>query len=44
MPESFGPVIRAEHTFGNPGLYKLWAQFESDGRVISAPFVVEVRP
>jgi P-type Cu+ transporter len=44
VPDSFGPGVRADHTFGSPGLYKLWAQFESDGRVISAPFVVEVRP
>jgi Cu+-exporting ATPase len=43
VPGSFGPGVRADHTFGSPGLYKLWAQFESDGRVISAPFVVEVR-
>ena len=43
VPGSFGPGVRADHTFGSPGLYKLWAQFESDGRVMSAPFVVEVR-
>jgi len=29
--------------FESPGLYKLWAQFERDGRAITAPFVVEVR-
>ncbi len=44
VPDSFGPGVRADHTFGSPGLYKLWAQFESDGRVVTAPFVVEVRP
>ena len=44
VPEAFGPGVRADHSFGGPGLYKLWAQFERDGRVITAPFVVEVRP
>jgi len=44
VPEAFGPGVRASHTFERPGLYKLWAQFGRDGRVITAPFVVEVRP
>jgi Cu+-exporting ATPase len=44
VPEAFGPAVRADHAFEGPGLYKLWAQFERDGRVITAPFVVEVRP
>lgn len=44
IPEAFGPGVHADHTFEGPGLYKLWAQFERDGRVITAPFVVEVRP
>jgi Cu+-exporting ATPase len=44
VPEAFGPGVRADHAFEGPGLYKLWAQFERDGRVITAPFVVEVRP
>jgi Cu+-exporting ATPase len=42
VPEAFGPSVRAEHTFEGLGFYKLWAQFERDGRVITAPFVVEV--
>lgn len=41
--EAFGPSVRAVHTFESPGSYKLWAQFERDGRVLTAPFVVEVR-
>ena len=44
VPETFGPGVHTEHTFEGPGLHKLWAQFERDGRVITAPFVVEVRP
>jgi Cu+-exporting ATPase len=44
VPEAFGPGVRADHTFEGRGLYKLWAQFERDGRVITTPFVVEVRP
>lgn len=43
VPEAFGPGVHTDHTFKRPGLYKLWAQFERDGRVLTAPFVVEVR-
>ncbi len=44
VPETFGPGVHTDHTFEGPGLHKLWAQFERDGRVITAPFVVEVKP
>jgi Cu+-exporting ATPase len=38
---AFGPDIEFHHTFPAPGLYKLWAQFQThDGRVITADFVV----
>ena len=43
VPEAFGPGVHTDHTFEHPGLYKLWAQFSHDGRVITAPFVVGVR-
>lgn len=43
VPESFGPGVHADHTFEQPGLYKLWAQFERDGKVPTTPFVVEVK-
>lgn len=43
VPESFGPGVHADHTFEQPGLYKLWAQFERDGKVLTTPFVVEVK-
>jgi Cu+-exporting ATPase len=42
---SFGPDITFHHTFPAPGLYKLWGQFQtSDGRVITADFVVRANP
>jgi hypothetical protein len=44
VPEAFGPGVHADHTFEGPGHYKVWSQVERDGRVITAPFVVEVRP
>ncbi len=44
VPEAFGPGVHADHAFERPGMHKLWAQFERDGRVVTAPFVVEVRP
>lgn len=43
VPAEFGPQVAVEHTFAEPGLYKLWVQFRHDGQVITAPFVVEVR-
>jgi len=43
VPTAFGPQVAVEHTFAEPGLYKLWAQFSHDGQVITVPFVVEVR-
>ncbi|HYH11450.1 MAG TPA: HAD-IC family P-type ATPase, partial [Thermomicrobiales bacterium] len=42
VPTAFGPQVTVEHTFTEPGLYKLWVQFSHDGEVITAPFVVEV--
>ena len=33
----FGPVVPG------PGVYKVWAQFQRKGRVVTAPFVVEAR-
>jgi len=42
-PASFGPQVSFEHTFARPGLYKVWAQFNQGGQVLTVPFVVEVR-
>lgn len=43
--QSLGPPpdsIRVLTSFPQPGLYKLWAQFQRDGRVIIQPFVLRV--
>lgn len=34
--------VSAHTAFPRPGLYKLWAQFQRGGKVISVPFVVDV--
>jgi hypothetical protein len=40
--ETFGPKIGFAHTFEEPGLYKVWAEFNHHGDVVAVPFVVEV--
>lgn len=37
-----GPVAIFEATFPKSGIYKIWGQFQSDGQVFTAPFVVNV--
>ncbi len=34
--------VAAHTTFPRPGLYKIWAQFQRGGRVITVPFVVRI--
>jgi plastocyanin len=34
--------VQAPANFPHAGLYKLWAQFQRDGRVINVPFVLNV--
>jgi hypothetical protein len=36
------PQISAHTSFPRAGLYKLWAQLQRDGRVITVPFVVRI--
>jgi len=36
-----GPEARFSTTFPRQGVYKVWAQFQRDGRVITVPFVIE---
>ena len=36
------PAVSAHTTFPRPGLYKVWAQFQREGKVITVPFVVSV--
>ena len=39
---TFGPELELHTDFATPGLYRVWAQFEtSDGDVVTVPFVVE---
>ena len=42
VPTTFGPAIEVEHTFPEPGTYKLWIQVNHDGQVTTAPFSVDV--
>jgi len=42
IPAAFGPEVSFEHTFEEPGYYKVWGQFNQGGEVITVPFVVEV--
>ena len=37
-------TVAALATFPKPGLYKIWAQFQRAGKVVTAPFVVSVKP
>ena len=41
---TYGPDITFEHTFDEPGLYKMWSQFLYRGQVLTADFVVRVNP
>lgn len=36
------PAVSAHTTFPRPGLYKVWAQFQRQGKVVTVPFVVRV--
>ncbi|MDP9369194.1 MAG: heavy metal translocating P-type ATPase, partial [Chloroflexota bacterium] len=42
IPAAFGPEVTFEHTFPEPGRYKVWGQFARGDQVITVPFVVEV--
>ncbi|WP_121663769.1 hypothetical protein [Metabacillus litoralis] len=37
-----GPVALFETTFPQPGVYKIWAQFQRNGNILTVPFVVDV--
>ncbi|MEW6734401.1 MAG: cupredoxin domain-containing protein [Acidobacteriota bacterium] len=41
-PRQGGPEVSAHTTFPKPGLYKMWTQFQRNGKVITADFVVNV--
>lgn len=37
------PTVSAHVSFPNNGIYKIWAQFQRAGKVITVPFVVDVK-
>lgn len=39
----YGPVVAFTHTFPHLGLYKMWLEIETGGRVITIDFVVPVK-
>jgi Heavy metal binding domain len=39
-----GPTVSFDAVFPAPGRYKLWAQFQRKGRVVTVPFVIDVPP
>jgi hypothetical protein len=41
-PQASGPEVIAHTSFPHAGLYKVWAQFQRGGRVITASFVLHV--
>jgi hypothetical protein len=41
-PRSGGPEVSAHTNFPKPGLYKVWAQFQRGGNVITSDFVINV--
>ena len=42
MMSAAAPEVSAHTSFPRAGLYKIWAQFQRGGRVITVPFVVRV--
>ncbi|MGN6813476.1 MAG: hypothetical protein ACTHMP_21615, partial [Thermomicrobiales bacterium] len=42
-PAAFGPAVSFDTTFAAPGRYKIWAQFNHHGQVLTVAYVVEVR-
>lgn len=41
-PPITGPLISFHTKFPHPGLYKVWPQFNHDGRILTADFVIRV--
>jgi hypothetical protein len=39
-----GPVLTFGPVFPSPGRYKMWVQLQRKGRVVTAPFVIDVPP
>ncbi|MES2953434.1 MAG: copper resistance protein CopC [Patescibacteria group bacterium] len=43
LPKLFGPSVETDLVFPEPGFYQLYAEFQSKGEIVVAPFVVEVK-
>lgn len=41
-PESFGPNLQFTHTFMQPGMYKIWVQFQREATVSTVEYSVQV--
>jgi hypothetical protein len=41
--EKLAATVSAHVVFPKPGIYKLWAQFQRNGRVIDVPFIVNAK-
>lgn len=41
-PPSYGPDIQFVYTFPQPGSYRLWAQFQQNGQIVTVPVLVDV--
>jgi hypothetical protein len=39
-----GPDLDVRAVFPEPGTFRLWIQVQRGGRVVSAPFTVQIRP
>ncbi len=39
-----GPELKFEATFPAAGYYGMWLQFQKGGKVVTAPFVISVKP
>jgi hypothetical protein len=43
MPQTSDATVSVHIVFPKAGIYKLWAQFQRNGRVIDVPFIVDVK-
>ncbi len=43
-PTSYGLEIGFVYTFPQPGVYRLWAQFQERGQIITVPIALDVMP
>ncbi|NBD27543.1 hypothetical protein [Paenibacillus glycinis] len=43
MDGAGGPEARFHTSFPEPGLYKIWGQFQRNDRVVTVPYVIEVQ-